>query len=111
MEHLFNSLVDVLRITSTADDFGGSTEVEVVLHNNLKCRINWSKGTEKVFLDKDTWFRDAKLYCKVVDIQTRDRIRYKTSTPVVSTKDYEVVNVSNPDNVGKYLIVEMKLVE
>ena len=100
---LFNSTVNVIRITKVKDDFGSHTEAEVVLHNNLKCRINWVRGSEKVFFDKDTWFRDAKLYCNVVDIQTKDRIVYNGTS-------YEVVNVSNPDNMGRYLIVEMRLI-
>lgn len=101
---LFNVTVDVVRITRTSDSMGGWTEVEVVLHNNLKCRINWVRGSEKVMFDKDTWFRDAKLYCNVIDIKTKDRIIYDSKT-------YEVVNVSDPDNMNKYLIVEMRLVQ
>ena len=101
---LYNVTVDVLRITRTSDSMGGATETEVVHINDLPCRINWSRGSERVMFDKDTWFRDAKLYCAVVDIQTKDRIVYDSKT-------YEVVNVSNPDNMGKYLIVEMRLVQ
>ncbi|KKM88784.1 hypothetical protein LCGC14_1255310 [marine sediment metagenome] len=102
--NLFNTTVDVIRITRASDSMGGWTETEVVLHNNLKCRINWSKGEEKVQFDKDTWYRDAKLYCSVVNIQTRDRIIHKSKT-------YEVKNVSNVDEADKYLIVEMRLIE
>ena len=104
LQDLYNVTVDVLRINRTSDSMGGWTEVEVILHNDLKCRINWVRGSEKVFTDKDTWFRDAKLYCNVVDIQTKDRIVYNSKT-------YEVVNVSDVDNMGKYLIVEIKLIE
>ena len=96
--------VDVLRITRTSDSMGGWTEVEVILHNDLKCRINWTKGTERIQFDKITSQIDAKFYCNVVDIQTKDRIKYLNKT-------YEVLRVSNVDEVDKYLIVEIKLVE
>ena len=102
--NLFNTAVDILRTTRTTDDMGGATEVDVVFHNNLKCRINWSRGNERMQFDKDTWVRDAKLYCSVVDILTTDRVRYKS-------KIYEIVNVSDADEVGKYLTVEIKLIQ
>ncbi len=101
---LYNVTVDVLRITRTSDSMGGFTEVEVILHNDLPCRINWVRGSEKIIFDKNNWFRDAKLYCSVVDIDVKDRIRYDSKT-------YEVVNVSNPDNMNKFLTVEMRLIE
>lgn len=99
---LYNKTVDVMRITKTSDGMGGWTEAEVVHIDNLPCRINWLRGSERVQFDKDTYFRDAKLYCAVVDITNKDRIVYDGIT-------YEVVNVSNPDNMDRYLIVEMKL--
>ena len=101
---LYNVTVDVLRMTNTSDDMGGWTEVEVILHNDLKCRINWVRGSEKVMFDRDTWFRDAKMYCGVVDILTKDRVLYNGNT-------YEVVNVSNVDNMDRYMVVDLRLVE
>lgn len=102
--NLFNVTIDIVRMVRTSDSMGGWTEVEVVLHNNLKCRINWSKGEEKIQFDKDTWYRDAKVYCSVVDIQTRDRMKYKNET-------YEIKNVSNVDEADKYLILEVRLIK
>lgn len=101
---LFNSKVDVERESRISDDMGGWVSAWAVIHKDLPCRINWSRGSERIMFSKDTWFRDAKIYCAVVDIQTKDRILY-------DSKAYEIANVSNPDNVNKYLIVEMKLVE
>lgn len=101
---LYNATVDVLRITRTSDGMGGSTEVEVVHINDLPCRINWSRGSERIMFGKDSWFRDAKMYCGIVDIQTKERILYDSKT-------YEVVNVSNVDNMDRFLTVEMRLVE
>lgn len=104
LKNLYNKTVDVLRITKTSDGGGSWTEVEVVHIHKLPCRINWLRGSERVMFDKDTWFRDAKLYCAVVDVLVKDRISYNSKT-------YEIVNVSNPDEMDKYMIVEMRLIE
>lgn len=101
--NLFNTKVDIIRFTKASDGMGGGVEAEGVLHSNLPCRINWVRGSEKIFTSKDTWFRDAKLYCGIIDITTKDRVLY-------SGDYYEIVNVSNVDNANKYLIVEIKLV-
>lgn len=104
MQHLFNSKVNIIRLTKVSDGLGGWDEVENILHSNLSCRINWSSGSERIQFDKTTYYRDAKLYCRVVDVTTKDRVRY-------DSKDYEIVNVSNPDNINKYLILEIKLID
>jgi len=103
MQHLFNSKVDILRVTRVSDGMGSGTEVRAVLHKNLACRLNWSRGAERIMFDKETYFRDGKFYCNVVDITTNDRMRFGAVT-------YEIVSVSNVDEVGKYLIVEIRLV-
>lgn len=100
MEHLFNSMVDVKRITKTKDDYGSWTETFELIHDNLKCRINWTKGEEHIMFGKETHIVDAKIYCNVVDIKVTDRVTYKE-------KDYEVIDVQNPDEVNKYLIVKL----
>ncbi len=104
LQNLYNKTVNVLRITKTSADDGSWTEAEVVHIYQLPCRINWLRGSERVMFSKDTWFRDAKVYCAVVDILNKDRISYDSKT-------YEVVNVSNPDEMNKYMIVEMRLIE
>jgi len=100
----FNSKVNVLRIQRTSDGMGGWTEAETVLHNNLPCRIAWSKGYEKIQFSKDTHYCDAKLFCRVVDVTTKDRIEY-------DSKKYEIVDVVNPDNKNKRLTLSLKLIE
>jgi hypothetical protein len=82
----------------------GQTEVVNVLHNNLPCRFNWKNGAEKVVFDKDTYYRDGKMYCIVVDITTEDRVQYGAVT-------YEIVDVNNTDEVGKFLVLTIKLVQ
>lgn len=102
LKGLFNKRVNILRVNKTAGALGGWTEVETVLHLNLPCRINWKRGQEKIFNSKGTYFRDAKLYCKFVDINVKDIVLYN------DTK-YEIVDVSNVDELGKYLVLDLKL--
>ena len=100
----YNSKINILRIAKTSNGMGGLTEVENVLHNNLPCRIIWKKGSEKIQFSKDTYYRDAKLFCRVIDITTKDRVAY-------GSRKYEIVDVSNPDNKSKRLALALKLIE
>lgn len=100
----FNAKVNVLRITKVDDTMMGSTEVPVVLHSNLPCRINWSRGAERIMFDKNTYYRDAKLFCRVVDITVKDRISYNGTV-------YQIADVSNVDNKNRFLVLDIKLIE
>ena len=99
---LFNKRVNILRVTKTAGALGGWTEVKTVLHLNLPCRINWKRGQEKIFNSKGTYFRDAKLYCFVVDVTVKDIVLYNGT-------EYEIVDVNDVDELGKYLVLDLKL--
>jgi len=99
-----NVKVNVFRIIKTTDALGGWTEVRNVLHNNLPCRINWKRGNEKLFFAKNTYFRDAKMFCRVVDIAVKDEVQY-------NGKIYEVVDVADVDNSDRYMSVDLKLIE
>ncbi len=99
----YNSKVNILRITSTPGAMG-QTEVANVLHNNLPCRINWKSGSQKILFGKNTYFRDGVLYCRVVDITTKDRVQYSGTI-------YEIVDVHNADERSKSLAITIKLVE
>ena len=101
---LLNKKINILRITKSAGALGGFTEVKTVLHLNLPCRINWKRGQEKIFNSKGTYFRDAKLYCNVVDITVKDIVVYKG-------KEYEIVDVSNVDELDKHLVLDLKRTE
>lgn len=103
LQSLFNAKVNILRITSTPSAMG-PTEIANVLHNNLPCRINWKAGTQRIFFDKETYFRDGKLFCGVVDVTVKDRVQY-------GSKTYEIVDVNNVDEVGRFLALNLKLVE
>lgn len=99
----FKSKVNILRITSTPGAMG-QTEVPNVLHNNLPCRINWKRGSEKIFFGKNSYFRDGKIYCRVVDITVKDRVAYKGKT-------YQIVDVNNTDESNKLLVLDIRIVE
>ncbi|KKK95665.1 hypothetical protein LCGC14_2670520 [marine sediment metagenome] len=104
IENLYNSKINIIRVTTAPDSMGGQAESETTLHNNLPCRINWSRGSEKIIFGRTAYYRDAKVYCSVKDITVKDRVVY-------SSKTYEIVDVSNPDNVNKYMILDVKLIE
>jgi len=99
----FNKKVDILRIGKTPGAMG-SAEVANVLHNNLPCRINWKRGREKIFFGKNTYFRDAKLFCRVVDITNKDRVRY-------NGKVYQIADSVNVDEANRLLTLDLKLIE
>ena len=97
------SKVNILRITNTTTAMG-QTEVANVLHNNLPCRINWKRGSEKIFFAKNSYFRDGKLFCRVVDITGKDRVQYKS-------KVYQIVDVNNVDESNRLLVLDIRIIE
>ena len=105
LKGLLNKKVDIIRISRTADNVGSQVESENVLHSNLPCRINWVRGSERIILGKTTYYRDAKLYCSYqAGITVQDRVLFNGVY-------YDIVNVSDVDSLGKYLIIEIKLME
>jgi len=98
-----NAKVNILRITSTTSAMG-ETETENVLHTNLPCRINWKRGSEKIFFAKNSYFRDGKLFCRVVDITGKDRVQYKS-------KVYQIVDVNNVDESDRLLVLDIRIIE
>jgi head-tail adaptor len=102
----FNTKVNILRVTKTTNPggLGGYTEAENVLHENLPCRINWKKGSEKIWTDKNTYFRDARLYCRVVDMTTKDKLQYNDTI-------YDIVDVNNVDEADRFIAVDFKLIQ
>lgn len=103
LQSLFNKKVNILRITSSPEAMG-QTEVANVLHNGLPCRFNWKRGSEKIFFGKNSYFRDGKLFCRVVDITNKDRVQYNGTI-------YEIVDVSNTDEDGRLMVLDLKLVQ
>lgn len=104
MDHLFNKKIDFKRKTEGASDgMGGYVEVESTLHAGVPCRINWTKGSERILqFDKRTYYRDGKLYCRVKsDVTTKDTVVYGGA-------EYEIVDVRNVDEADCYMIVDIK---
>ena len=100
----YNAKVNIFRITKTSNNMGGWTEAEANAYTNLPCRIVWKKGSEKILFDKTTHVLDARLYCRVVTITTKDRVEY-------NSEKYEIVDISYPDNKNKRLTLDLKLIE
>lgn len=103
LQSLLNKKVNILRITSTTGAMG-QTEVSNVLHRDLPCRINWKTGSKRIFFNKETYFRDARLYCSVIDVTVKDRVQYGTRT-------YQIVDVADVDEAGRLMTLDLKLVE
>jgi len=99
----FKSKVNILRITYTPSAMG-QTEVSDELYKNLPCRINWKRGSEKIFFAKNSYFRDGKLYCRVIDVTVKDRVQYNSKT-------YQIVDVNNVDEVNRFLVLDIKIIE
>lgn len=104
----FNAKVNILRVNKSeagaAGALGGWTEANAVLHKNLPCRINWKRGSEKIWTGKNTYFRDAKLYCRVVDVTVEDKVQYGNTI-------YSIVDVNNIDEAGRFLVLDLKLMK
>ncbi len=100
----YNIRVNVIRITKTSDALGGWTEVRNVLYDNLSCRFNHKLGSERIFFDKNSYFRDVKMYCAIVDINVKDQVQYNGAT-------YEVVDISNISEMSRYMSIDLKIIE
>jgi hypothetical protein len=100
----YNSKIDVLRLIPTSDGMGGSNDIEATIFRNLPCRINWISGQRRIFFDKQSYFRDGKIFCKVVDILQTDIIRYNGIK-------YTIVSLQRPDNSANHILLEIKIIE
>jgi len=99
----YKSKINILRPARVPDGQGGWTKVHNVINQDVPCRINWKKGTEKIFFGKNSYFRDAVIYCSKIDIINEDMIEYDGTR-------YEVVDVANPDEVNRYMILTVRKV-
>ncbi|MBA7705058.1 hypothetical protein ES703_113882 [subsurface metagenome] len=107
MKHLYNSKITIQKITRTKDDYGtwtsSGTDISGLI--DVPCRINWLTGQargEKVIDNKIMWVRDGKVYCAYsTGIIVENRLVY-------DNKNYDIVGLSNPDEVGKYMVLSIK---
>ncbi len=100
----YNSKINILRSNRVEDEIGSWEVIEVTLHENLPCRINWTKGTEKIQFNKITHFCDAKVFCRAIDITVKDVVLF-------DEKRYEILNVINFDNMNRYIRLEILKIE
>lgn len=103
---VYNCFVNVVRIVRTNTAVGISEEPSNVVAN-MPCRIRFHAGRERMQFDKQTWYRDATLHCRIpagVTITTKDRIDYKGDI-------FEIVDVVDFRNLGKLLKIGLKRIE
>ncbi len=100
---VYNCAVDVVRpvrvTTST-----GQAETTVVLATDWQCAITWKSGVEKILFDKDTYFQDAVLICRVIPgvvVKVSDRIVYRGDV-------FEIVDVRDISNLGRRYRIAIK---
>lgn len=68
----------------------------------FKGLLNQLSGNKRLSADKLTVFATHKLYCPILDIKPKDRI--KDDTGII----YEIKSVRNPMNMDKYMILELE---
>jgi len=97
----------IQKITRAKDEYGTwtSSGTDISGLTDIPCRINWLTGQargEKVIGDRITWTRDGKVYCDYsTGISVENRLVY-------DSKNYDIVGLSNPDEVGKYMVLFIK---
>lgn len=100
----YNKKINILRGSRVKDELGSWKVIEETLHEDLPCRINWTKGTEKIQFNKTTHYCDAKIFCGVIDVTIKDVVLY-------NEKRYEILNVINFDDVNRYMRLEVLKIE
>jgi len=102
---IHNISVDVIRMTRTTTGTG-TTEVPVVLVNDMPCHIKWKSGGEKILFNKETHYLDAILRCRKpagVTILKTDKISYLGEI-------YEIVDMNDFNNLGTLLVMAINKV-
>lgn len=94
--------MNIVRASTTDDGIGGKSLVdETPVHSDLPCRINWSRGREKLMFGKNDYLRDAKVYCRVVsDVLVSDVV-------VIKSVRYNIVGIVDIDEVNKQMVMDI----
>jgi head-tail adaptor len=100
MHHLFNAKCKIQGVIEP-EASGTYSQTPYDKYTDVPCRIAWSQGQEKIMVGKDSWFRDAKVYCAVRDITTQDKLIYKD-------QEYDIVDVANPGEAGRFMVLSIK---
>lgn len=103
---VYNCFVNVVRVVRT-NTAAGISEVPSNVVTNMPCRIRWHTGKERLQFDKQTYYRDATLHCRIpagVTITNTDKIDYKGET-------FEIVDVRDFRNLGRLLAIELRKID
>ena len=103
---VYNITVDVIR-NAISVGARGNTLTPSTIVNDMPCTIKWTSGKEKMLFKKKTHFLDAILRCQVpagVTIVESDIISY-------DSKDYEIVDVIDVNNLGKILKIGLRKIK
>lgn len=107
MRHLFNRKVKFQSCTVVKDDHGSDTKTWADIDNetDIPCRINWFTGIRRrEFINngKLEWQRDGVVYRGYsTGISMADRLVY-------NSKNYDIVNIADFDEMKKYMNINIK---
>lgn len=107
MKHLFNKKIDFQSVTVVKNDYGSDTETWANIDDetDIPCRINWFTGIKRrEFINngKLEWQRDGCIYRGFsTGITVDNRIVY-------DSKNYDIVNIADFDEMNKYMIINIK---
>ena len=102
---IYNVVVDIIRIVKVVTSTGIQESTET-LASNWSCAINWKMGSEKILFDKETYFQDAVLTCRViggVTITNTDRVVHEGNV-------FEIVGITDINNLGRRLKIALRRV-
>ena len=107
MRHLFNSKIDFQVCTVVKNDYGSDTKTWAGIDDltDIPCRINWFGGVRRrEFINngKLEWQRDGCIYLGYsTGISVDNRIVY-------NSKNYDIVNIADFDEMNKYMTINFK---
>ena len=103
---IYNCMVDVVRPVKVTTSTG-VVESLTTLASNLMCAIKWKSGSEKILFNKESYFLDAVMTCRVIPgvvVKVSDRVVYQGNT-------FEIVDVISINNLGRRLSVALRRVQ
>lgn len=101
IDKYFNDIT-VQRSTTTTDAWGNTIQ-SWATHLTVKGLIRQLSGSQPSISQNDIAISSHRMYCRVVDITTNDRVVY-------GGKYYDVVRVNNVMNFGELLQVDLDVI-
>ena len=107
MRHLLNSKATFQSVTIVKNDYGSDTKTWADIDDliDIPIRINWFSGIRRrEFINngKLEWERDARVYLGYSTGITVDR------RLVYNSKNYDIVNIADFDEMNKYMTINIK---